>query len=470
MNKKSVVIVGAGPAGLLAAYRLARYNLYKPTFSIRVVDKGRSIKRRHCAVRKGKECTHCEPCNIMSGLGGAGTFSDCKLSLKPSSGVGGNIYDYIGDNLADDYAKEVDDILSHFDKYSDEREIIGTKTEKYLDIENKLKESGLSLVYNPTKHIGTEDTVDMMHRLYHHLKALGVDFIFEDEVVNIDLSHPTIKVLNLKSGFKCLADYIILAPGRSGNEWLMNTAKSLGMKTRFNKFDIGYRVELPSNVLKELTDNLYDMKITCNYCQDGQELKVRTFCTNPNGYVSEEHYDDNIVLANGHSYAGKKSNNTNFALLVTLPFDGKNIIKNYNRLSDGKIVVEDFKQFARFGNTTDKTEPTLKTAVNINDSESIKKCNNEIPVFIKDALVDFLSRLNEVYPGVCSTSTNLYGLEAKFYSDIIEVNNVFESNISKIYCIGDGAGLTRGIIQSGCQGLVVADNIIDRLKDDISHE
>lgn len=450
---KNVVIVGAGPSGLFAAYNLA--TRAKEKVKITVLDKGNNIYFRNCPMREGKPCAHCKPCNIMCGFGGAGTFSDCKLSLSPY-GVGGDIVDYIGGPRAEGYIKQVDDIFTWFDKDSLKRNVVGLKNDTYKMIEHKLAEVGLNLTYCPTKHLGTDGTLSVMKLMYEYLVSNGVDFVFRADVYSFDETNIYYNYKNLnKNSIKY--DYLIFAVGRSGNEWLGNIMRKHGVNTQSKKFDIGFRVELPYEVVSELTDNLYDMKISKNL---GNGFKIRTFCTNPRGYVSEEHYKHNIALANGHSYADKKSNNTNFAVLITLPLNtqqGMEIIQWYADHIDGGIAVNNFINFECGVNNGIKLEPTLSTA-KINYD-----IRNLVPEEIGRFFVHFMRDLDMVYPGICKETTNVYGIEAKFYSDTIEVNDNFETSIPNIYCIGDGSGITRGIIQSGCMGLVVSDNIITKL-------
>lgn len=457
---KKVVIIGAGPAGLFSAYNLALEN--SNNYDIIIIDKGKDIYKRTCPLREGKtqSCIHCNPCNIMCGFGGAGTFSDCKLSLTPY-GVGGNIIDYIDGDIAENYINRVDSIFQRFDDKADSRIIIGKDSETISNIDKKLSEQGLSLTRCPTKHLGTDGTFNVIKNLYNYLiNKNNVHFIFNTNVEKINYKkHLDIKEIVLEHGVKISnIDYLIVAPGRSGNIWANEQLNKLEIKSKSSKFDLGFRVEMPAEIIKELTDNLYDMKISFKY---EHKYKVRTFCTNPNGFVSEEHYDNNIVLANGHSYADKKSNMTNFAVLVTLPIStekGKNYIAEFNNYAKNKVVVNNFSSFVNSDNfiINSVNNNTLKSAV----SDKLIHTKNNIPEDVFKGTVELLEKLNKIYPGVTNDTTNIYGLEAKFYSDTIEVNNNFETKISGLYCIGDGSGITRGIIQSACCGLVATDNII----------
>lgn len=455
-NFYDVVIVGAGPAGIFTAYQLIKE---KPNLEIMVIDKGRDIFNRYCPMREGKPCCNCKPCNIMHGFGGAGTYSDCKLSLSPH-GVGGNIEDYVGGLQAERLCQQVEAIFASFDSNANTRTTIGIKTKELEEIEWKLKHmADLDLTWNPTKHLGTDGTLDVMVNIYKYLVDKGVYFAFDSEVESIEKTGDVFR-FKVKNDMEVISQFAIVAPGRSGNKWLAKVARDLNINVSCNKFDIGYRVELPYEVLKELTDGFYDMKVSYTHPNG---IKVRTFCTNPKGYVSEERYNDDLVLANGHSYTNMKSNNTNFAVLVTIPVENDKVvdelISGYTKYSGGKIIVNDLETMINGTNQINKfvTKPTLETAETYN-----KNVGNGLPTEINMYVLDFLQKLDKVYPGVYANSTNLYGIEAKFYSDLVDVKNNFETVISGMYCIGDGSGITRGIMQSACSGLVVANDIISR--------
>lgn len=459
-----VAIVGAGPAGMFSAYRLITE---KPELKILVIDKGKSITKRTCPMRlkPGSACVNCQPCGIMSGFGGAGTFSDCKLTLSSKGGVGGNLADYVGVDTADKHISNVDNILAFFDD-KETRETIGLTKNKNIqyieDVCNNIK--GMSLSYAPTKHYGTDGTYQIMTKLQEFLEEQGVIFLFQTEVYKIHKfigNAEDFFYLNT-SKHDVYAKNVIAAPGRSGNKWLSEIIKNSfndDIRMSHNKVDIGVRVEVPAESVKFLTDNLYDMKLSYVDSETGD--KIRTFCTNPKGYVSEEHYGENAVV-NGHSFSDKKSHKTNFALLVTL--NDENLDTDYvyslvelcNHITKGKLLYQNFKDFSskqNFNFSEENKDLTLTTAVK-GDLKLV------LPARVTNMIDKFINYLCATFYEGYIKDIVLYGIEAKFYSDKVEMNNKLETNVKGFYCAGDGAGITRGISQSGAMGLIIADNIL----------
>mgnify|MGYP002706005068 CR=1 FL=1 len=460
---KHVVIIGAGPAGIFSAYNLITSD---PNIDVTVIDKGNDIYSRHCPMREkeNQPCVHCKTCGIMHGFGGAGTFSDCKLSLT-AKGVGGNIIDYVGEEKAQKLINDVELIYRHFDVDADKREVVGTAENKEITkIKEIAKKDSITYTECPTKHLGTDGTLKVMKYMYDYLCNAGVKFLFNTECTNVKKTETEFSVYTNKN-ILLIGDYVILAPGRSGNSWVAQVVNGLGIKTKSNKVDIGVRLETSYEIAKYLTDNLYDVKLS--YIDPYTGDKVRSFCTNPKGYVSEEHYGFNAI-ANGHSFANKKSENTNFAVLVTLNDDRLNAkyIKSYmniaNNYSNGKLILQNCTDFMKDRPTKSvqdyqtNTVPTLSTAMP-GDITAI------LPSRVCAMIKMFLQKLNRnLAKNIIWGDTWLYGIEAKFYSDLIEVDNNMETNVTGLYVIGDGSGTTRGITQSASEGLVASESILNK--------
>ena len=466
-DRYDVVIIGAGPAGIFAALELTEKN---SDINILIVDKGRTIEHRSCPARITGKCANCDPCSIVNGWAGAGAFSDGKLSESPE--VGGRITDYIDIGEAKELIKYADDIYL---KFGASREVHGLNSKRVEDIMYESSKYNIKLIPCPVRHLGTELSYEVLKRMYEHLiNDTNTEFLeltsANDIIVEDGKAKGVVLQRNGGGKFEVKADYIIAAPGREGAEWLTGQAKKLGIRTENNEVDIGVRVEVPNSIMDHLTKDLYEAKLI--YFSDTFENRVRSFCMNPAGYVSEEHYDGQIAVVNGHSYAGEnmKSPNTNFALLVstrfTEPFNqpieyGKYIAKLGNMLTGGGIMVQRLGDLLH-GRRTDydrlkksTTIPTLKSAVP-GDLSFV------LPQRHLTSIVETLKAFDHIAPGLYSKNTLLYGVEVKFYSSKVKVGNNFETAVANLYTIGDGAGITRGLMQASVTGVIVARDILNR--------
>jgi uncharacterized FAD-dependent dehydrogenase len=459
-----VIIIGCGPAGIFAALELLKND---SKMKILMLDKGHSIKTRKCPKAKLLQCASCNPCNISCGWGGAGAFSDGKLSLNKD--VGGWLEDYIGADNLNEYIKYVDDVYLDFGATKD---VIFNKTFAD-DFAYKCSANNLKLVECPVRHLGTEKTQIIMSKMYDKITSYkNVEVLDLAEVINVDLEQKkysvTIKKSNKETTYE--AENIIFAVGRSGSEWLQDTCNKHKIDVASNQVDIGVRVELPRSITDFLTNELYEFKIY-NTSKTTDNV-VRTFCMNPGGFVSQENYDNNIAVVNGHSFKDLKSKNTNFALLVsanfTEPFDepikyGKYIAELSNMLTGGKIMVQRLKDLKDGKRSTYSKmkklpfEPTLKDAVPGDLSFAL-------PHRFLVALLETLAALDNVCPGINGDSTILYGMEVKFYSTKVKVDNNLMTKYPGVYAVGDGAGITRGLIQASISGVIAAQSIINQNK------
>ncbi|MBE6067343.1 MAG: FAD-dependent oxidoreductase [Clostridium lundense] len=466
-NKYDIIVIGAGPAGIFTALEITKL---RPEINVLIIDKGRNIEKRACPARTTGKCVNCNPCGITFGWSGAGAFSDGKLSLSPE--VGGRILEYFSEEECKDLIKYCDDIYL---KFGANETVYGLNNEKVDKIKYEASKHNIRLVECPVRHLGTELAYDVLRAMYYHLiNNTNTDFSELTEVEELLMEDEKIKGITIKNkeGIKTVyADYVIAAPGRGGAEWLNKQAKIHNIKTKNNAVDIGVRVEVPNSIMDHLTKDLYEAKLV--YYSDEFENKVRTFCMNPGGVVSEEHYDENIAVVNGHSYSEKelRTENTNFALLVsttfTEPFNqpidyGKYIAKLGNMLTGGGIMVQRLGDLLN-GRRTDvsrlsksTTIPTLKSAVP-GDLSFV------LPQRHLTSIVQALKAFDKIAPGLYSKNTLLYGVEVKFYSSKFETNNHFETAVENFYAIGDGAGITRGLMQASVTGVVVARDIYKKL-------
>ncbi len=469
MKNYDVIVVGAGPAGIFTALELDRL---APEKKVLVVDSGSAIEHRSCPARTTGTCAHCATCSIMNGWAGAGAFSDGKLSL--SEEVGGNLTDYLPVNDVRDLIRYVDGIYL---KYGAPDQVFGRNDKFAEKVSYQARRDNIQLIPCPVRHMGTEYSYTVLKAMYDYL-ASRPNFEFRERTTAESILTENGKAVGVRLAGKngeetASAPYVVLAPGRGGAEWLSRAAGELGLDVTNNEVDIGVRVEVPNAVMDPLTKHLYEAKLV--YYSDTFENKVRTFCMNPGGIVSEEHYDTpggGIAVVNGHSYAEeeRRTENTNFAMLVstrfTEPFNqpieyGRYIAQLGNMLTGGGIMVQRLGDLL-LGRRTDATRlkksttvPTLKTAVP-GDLSFV------LPHRHLTSIVESLRAFDKLAPGLYSKNTLLYGVEVKFYSSKVGVDDRFETGVKNLYAIGDGAGITRGLMQASVTGVVVARDIAAR--------
>jgi hypothetical protein len=454
-----LVIVGAGPAGIFAALEAKKLD---PGIQILMLEKGKPIEKRICPKRITGICVNCSPCHITTGFAGGGAYSDGKLSLCPE--VGGILPEYIGYEMTADLIRYVDEIYL---SYGADRQVYGLgHPEKTEHIRRKAIESNLKLIECPIRHMGTEISYEIYQKLQIDLLARGVDIRFETPVVDLVVDEHGVRGVVADQVY--LGKKVAVAVGREGSQWFQGICEKYQVKTTAGTVDIGVRVETRNEVMKELNEIMYESKLI--YYTPTFDDKVRTFCTNPGGEVVAEFYDDNLAVVNGHSYKAeeRKTSNTNFALLVsknfTEPFRspieyGKYIARLGNLLAGNKIMVQRYGDFRRGRRTTyerlcrNNITPTLKDSVP-GDLSLV------LPYRIMKDIDEMIIALDHITPGLASAETLLYGVEVKFYSNKVSVNGNFETSIQNLHVLGDGAGITRGLIQANCNGVYFARHLL----------
>jgi len=443
-NTYDVIIIGAGPAGIFAALE---FLTAKKKLKILILEKGEDLPDRKSN-------------DIFQGWGGAGTFSDGKLNL--STGVGGFLSEYIGEGELEsliDYADKI------FLKYGAPAELHGTDEEEIKRLEEVSARNGLKLVPFKIRHLGTDRCFSLLKNLRQEINT-KIDIQFNAEAVEILKQGDKVTGVRTGDGREFSADFIILAPGRSGSHWLSEESKRLGLSTGNNPVDIGVRVEVPASIMRPVTDVMHEAKLLF-YSKRFDDL-VRTFCMNPYGVVVKEKHKD-FCTVNGHSFSTKKTNNTNFAILASTTFTepfhepiayGQYIAKLVNLLGEGIIVqrLGDLLQGRRSTPERIKkgsVKPTLTDATPGDLSFAI-------PYRYISDILEMLEVLDKIAPGVYSTSTLLYGAEVKFYSMRLKLTNDLETEVKNLFAAGDGAGITRGIIHAAVSGVVAAREILKR--------
>jgi len=447
-----VAIIGAGPAGLFAAFELMKTNL-----KIIIIDKGNDIYKRKCPSKTSLvNCRKCTPCNILCGLGGAGGLSDGKLNLRYD--IGGNLLEFISKKQAESLIEYIEHVFIEH----------GMKGKKYgnetKDIEKASVIQDIKFIPILQRHIGSDRLPHIIDGFKKTLLENGVEFLLNTCIISIN-KNDTFELISSKKRIN--AKYLIVAPGRSGADWFSNEAERLQIKTKYAPIDIGVRVEVPATILQEIVKKAWDPKfhiITKTYNDF-----IRTFCTCPNGFVVMEDYGE-YVCVNGHSMAELKSENTNFGFLVNIhltePLEnttsyGISIAKLATTIGGNMPIVQRLKDLRNGQRSTSERiqksniHPTFQNATPGDIAMAL-------PHRIVTDIIEGIDKLNMVLPGVASDSTLLYAPEIKFYSMRFLVKSNLETNIQNLFVAGDGAGLSRGIVTSAATGILAARGIINR--------
>ena len=452
-----VVIIGSGPAGIFAALELVKNTKLK----ILMIEKGSDINERACPmIESNIPCVQCGLYSILCGWGGAGAYSDGKLTLTPD--FGGRLKDYISESDLSSFIEYVDSLYLSFGAGGS---VHGEDNAALSRLKKKAAGYNLELIPARIRHIGTDLCKEVLRNIREHLST-KIDVLFDTGVDRINNNNGTVSGVTTTDGKTYDAKQVIAAVGREGSSWLSNEAKRLGLSLQKNPVDIGVRVELPAHIMKDITDIAYEGKFI--YSSRRFRDRVRTFCMNPYGEVVKE-YSEGIYSVNGHSYRSRTTENTNFALLVstdfTKPFDdpisyGKYIAGLANLLGGGVIVqrLGDLKMGRR--STPERiaegsVRPTL-------EDSTPGDLSFVLPYRHLHNITEMLEALDNVAPGVNSGDTLLYGVEVKFYSMKLKLTSELETEVKNLFAAGDGAGVTRGLIQASISGVVAAREILKR--------
>jgi uncharacterized FAD-dependent dehydrogenase len=450
-----VVVVGAGPAGLFAARELTK--LKKRAL---VIDQGKDISHRRCPMNKLNYCTHCEPCQVMCGVGGAGTFSDGTLNLHPH--IGGDLEELTGSaKSAWNLVQEVD---SAFVSYGATTEVQSPSPKEAKTLERRAASAGARFIKIRQRHMGSDRSPEVIASFKKDLVQKGVLFKLESQVADLVLEDGRCAGVRMADGSEIKAEKTLLAPGRVGAQWVGKLIDSWDIKASYAPLDVGVRVEVPAIIMDPVTRINRDPKfhITTPKYDDF----VRTFCTNPRGFVVKEEYP-NFIATNGHSLASSQSDNTNFAFLVRLelthPMEnttayGVSIAELATTIGGRKPVIQRLGDLHR-GRRSTETRIARNLVKNTLKEVTPGDISMALPHRIVMDVIEGLEVLSEIIPGVNADSTLIYAPEIKFYARKIEVDNKLQASLPNLYVAGDGAGLSRGIVAAAATGILAARGI-----------
>ncbi len=455
-NEYDVVIIGAGQAGMFAANELTGHDL-----TILVIDAGRDIDSRKCPMDSVNLCTHCAPCDIMCGVGGAGTFSDGTLNLRPD--IGGDLAELTGDkDTAWELVKYVDDIFLH---YGAPTEASNPKSSDIEELKRRAASVGARFIEIKQRHIGSDNAPIVIGNFKHDLDARGVEFLLNTKVDDLVVEDGICRGVVLADGRSIRSRYTILAPGRIGGEWVNELVNRHSIDAKYGGIDIGVRVEVPAIIMDPVTRINRDPKFhiqTRRY-----DDFVRTFCTNEHGFVVKEEYEG-FIATNGHSMRNTASENTNFAFLVhielTHPIENttryaRSVAKLATTIGGGKPVLQRMGDLRRGRRSTEKRiarNPVVNTLKDVTPGD----ISMAMPHRIVMDIIEGLDTLNQIIPGVASDSTLLYAPEIKFYAMEVQVDRNMKTSVKNLFAAGDGAGLSRDIINAAATGVLAARGIL----------
>ena len=458
-----VVIIGAGPAGIFTALEMIRKGSHQ---KIVMVEKGQAVENRRCPKSKTGHCVNCKPyCHITTGFSGAGAFSDGKLSL--SYEVGGDLPTLITPELAQETIDYADKIYLEFGA-DPHIEGLGHEEER-KEIRRRAIQAGLKLVDCPIRHMGTEKAQGIYYAIEQYLQQNGVEMYFGYECQNLILEGDVCKGVSISNGkvdLEIYAKHTVVATGRRGADWLEKLCAEHNIAHAPGTVDIGVRVEVRNEVMETVNRVLYESKLV-GYPRPFKN-KVRTFCQNPGGFVSQENYDNNLAVVNGHSYKEVKSDNTNLSILCShnfsVPFNqpiayAQKVGELTNMLANGQILVQ------RFGDILDGKRTWQKELAQSNIRPTLPDAvagdiTAAMPYRAMTNIIHFIQAMDCVVPGFASYETLLYSPELKFYSNRVKMDEHFRTNLQGLHCLGDSSGWTRGLMMSSVMGVLMGRELV----------
>ena len=457
-----IIFVGGGQASVFGAYEAVTKD---PSKKILIVDKGRMLKERVCPKEKTDKCVKCPTCAIIYGVSGAGAYSDSKFNMDYR--VGGDVHTVTSKQLVNDTIKYVADIYKDF---GFDEEPVGLKyNEKMDEIKKRCIENNVQLVDTPTMHLGTDGSRELYTKLVDFLLEKGVEFSAQSDIEKLIVEDNHVKgvvVTRKKEEVTFMSDHVIMGVGRSGAKKMMKLCQENGIEYNAGAIDLGVRVEVPDVIMRDVNENFYEAKMV--YYTEKYRDKMRTFCSNPSGFIAVEKHSDDVILANGHAYKDKKSTNTNLALLCTKtftePFDqpfeyATAIAKMSSMLTGGKVLMQSYGDLKK-GRRSDEERLARLNIVPTTEDYVAGDIALACPKRILDNIIEFIEVHDKVTPGFASSDLLLYFPEIKFRSTRVVIDKNMETSVKGLYSVGDSSGYGSGLNIAAVMGILAARHIL----------
>jgi uncharacterized FAD-dependent dehydrogenase len=464
IQQYDAIFLGGGQAGIFGAYEMITK---QPDANILIVDKGKMLKERICPKEKSGKCHDCKTCAIIYGVSGSGAFSDSKFNMDYR--VGGDVHQITGKEIVDDTIKYVSNIYKEFGY--DEKPVGLHYNNEMEKIKRQCIENDVQLIDTPTMHLGTDGSRSLYSKIVDFLLEKGIRFLVDAEIEDFIIEAAAIKgiQLNTKKGIvKVFSNHVVTAIGRSGAKKMMELCEKHGIPYQVGAVDIGVRVEIPDVIMREINENFYEAKMI--YYTKKYNDKMRTFCSNPSGFIAVEKHNNDVILANGHAYKDRKSNNTNLALLCTQtftepfkhPFEyATSIAEMSSMLTGGKILLQSYGDLRQGRRSTEERLSRLNIIPTTNDYVA-GDISLACPKRILDNIIEFIEVHDKVTPGFASKDLLLYFPEIKFRSTRVHIDKYMETNIKGLYSAGDSSGYGSGLNIAAVMGVLAARSILSK--------
>lgn len=462
--KYDIIFLGGGQAGIFGAYEAVENN---SQLKVLVIDKGKMLKNRVCPKETLGKCVNCPTCAIIYGVSGAGAFSDSKFNMDYK--VGGDVHTVTGKEVVNQTIK---DVVSVYRKFGFNEEPSGLKYNTTMEeIKRRCIEHGIQLVDTPTMHLGTDGSRKLYTMLVDHLLSKGVEFVTEREVEGLIIEEGKIKGVKVSHKGETeeyYSDNVVLGMGRSGAHKVMDLCQEYGINYQAGAVDIGVRVEIPDIIMRDINENFYEAKMI--YYSKTYKDKMRTFCSNPSGFIAAEKHAADVILANGHAYKDKKSTNTNLALLCTKtftkpfdqPFEYATAIANLSSmLTGGKLLMQSYADLKEGKRSTDEKLERLNIVPTTTDYVA-GDISLACPKRILDNIIEFIEAHDKITPGFASADLLLYFPEIKFRSTRMEIDKNMMTNIEGLYAAGDSSGYGSGLNIAAVMGILAVRHILTK--------